>query len=265
MTEDLNTDLDTSFGEDEIVDVDNIDEETDEGTDDTGAEGADDNVDTEKPGETKPETKPEGGAEQEQDYNAVYAKILNDLQSKMQAGQNQQTQNQNTQQYEMTPELARAIFEKELDDGVPPAVAIQNYVENASTAKLTGFQNQYGSVLNEQMLQKEISKIQSKYPDYKDYEADLKNIVENEIDKEYTDADRLSDAAAFEMAYLKKKVGSLEAKYKEAFENGKKQALQELKTQKGIQTPKAGAKNTAGGNEIPDGIKIVEQGDGIFL
>lgn len=246
------------FDNDEVVNVDEIEEENDDTVEDGEVEstGEEENVDEPADDSTSDNVPNNSQMTPEQMFQM--------FQQMYQTQQGQQVQPQE-QQPEMTVEMAQQIFNQELENGVPPAIAIQNYVDNASSAKLQGFQNQYGQVLNQQMLQQEIAKVSSKYSDYKDYEPELRGIVESQIDKEYTGNDRLSDAAAFEMAYLRQKVAKLEALSKGAFENGKKQASVEAKTQKNIKTPKAGAKNSSPSSDELKGIKIVEQGDGIFL
>ncbi|MDK2821845.1 MAG: hypothetical protein PWP31_1810 [Clostridia bacterium] len=116
-------------------------------------------------------------------------------------------------------------------------------------------EQQFTPIVKERETQQEVQKVAQKYPDIAEYSEG----IQQEFMKDpslYENPNRL------EIAYLRAKQTKLAEQLQTAFTNGKKAATQNISQKKKIinETSTASTDET-----IPEGLNIIEEGDGIFI
>jgi hypothetical protein len=123
------------------------------------------------------------------------------------------------------------------------------------------FESQLQPLREERKLQETFKTLKEQYPDISQYTKGMESEI-NEMAE--SDPDSLSDPRLYEIAYFRAKTKAIEEQMKTAFDNGQKKAVETLQQKKKVvnETSKA---NIDEGDNLPPGIHITNERDGIFL
>jgi hypothetical protein len=119
--------------------------------------------------------------------------------------------------------------------------------------------NQYRPIIEERTQNQQIAAVANEYEDFYDYSDGMTQEIDALAEKE---SPLLNDPNLYEIIYHRAKNRVLEEKFRTAFDNGKKSALNGVKQKKQVTNEQSKANKNE--DTLPDGINIIPNGDGIF-